>query len=703
MSTVRAILVALLGVCANAQFSPNCANGRDGKVMVHLFEWKWTDIAAECERYLGPKGFCGIQVSPPNEHRIVNNRPWWERYQPVSYKLDSRSGNRAQFVDMVQRCNNAGVRIYVDAVINHMAGVDSGRGTGTAGSSYDTQALTFSGVPFGPTDFNSCSKCGNANCNINSDYGDVNKVRNCRLVGLADLDCGKDYVRQKIADYLNDAVSIGVDGFRIDAAKHMWPGDLSAIVAKTRNTPHGGRPYIYQEVIDLSGSEAIKSSEYLGVGAVQEFKYGLRLSDQIYGNKGMTHLANFGSSWGMLPSDKAFVFIDNHDNQRGHGGGGTILTHKYGKPYTVALVFMLAWPYGVPQIMSSFSFTNGDQGPPSDNGNTKDVPILPDGLCGNGWVCEHRWRPVGNMVAWRNAAGSRPVANWWSNGRNQIAFSRGDTAFVVINYNDGTLSADLSTGLPSGTYCDVISGNVVNGRCTGKTIQVGGNGKANFQINGADQDPMIAIHINAKSGGPDTGAQVPPPAATQAPNQPQVPPPTGTQRTVVLLKKVTAAGQDLFLRGGVDSTRCTGGDCKISITYSAAKSGTHYDKFNAWKVNDAHLDWAGAESGQGQYNGQAAQGSPMFWTTNAQGPAHAPENTFGEHYWMWEVNMDCSKTHQGWFEVKGYLGGSWEPNISQSSCTGTAGGRAPFTSTNHLAKCGSVNVFEWGSGSCSIN
>lgn len=32
-------------------------------VNVHLFEWKWDDIADECERFLGPKGYGGIQVS----------------------------------------------------------------------------------------------------------------------------------------------------------------------------------------------------------------------------------------------------------------------------------------------------------------------------------------------------------------------------------------------------------------------------------------------------------------------------------------------------------------------------------------------------------------------------------------------------------------------------------------------------------------
>ena len=40
----------------------------------------------------------------------------------------------------------------------------------------------------------------------------------------------QDYVRDKIAEYINDMISIGVKGFRVDAAKHMWPGDIEAIL-----------------------------------------------------------------------------------------------------------------------------------------------------------------------------------------------------------------------------------------------------------------------------------------------------------------------------------------------------------------------------------------------------------------------------------------------------------------------------------------
>ena len=40
----------------------------------------------------------------------------------MSYQLTSRSGNETEFVDMIQYCRAHGVDIYVDVVINHMAG-----------------------------------------------------------------------------------------------------------------------------------------------------------------------------------------------------------------------------------------------------------------------------------------------------------------------------------------------------------------------------------------------------------------------------------------------------------------------------------------------------------------------------------------------------------------------------------------------------
>ena len=57
------------------------------------------------------------------------------------------------------------------------------------------------------------------------------------------------------------------------------------------------------------------------------------------------------------------------------------------------------------------------------------------------------------------------------------------------------INTNLQTGLPQGTYCDIISGNLENGRCTGSTVHVGGDGHAHFNVCSGCDDPMVAIHV----------------------------------------------------------------------------------------------------------------------------------------------------------------------------------------------------------------
>ncbi|XP_012940242.1 protein mesh [Aplysia californica] len=423
---------------------PHC-EGR--QVIVHLFEWKWTDVAQECERYLGPMGFCGVQISPPNEH--VNEFPKWawsERYNPVSYKLESRSGTEAQLRDMVQRCNKVGVRIYADAVINHMAALEFA-GFGVAGSFYNASARYFPGVPYNSSHFNMANRCPGANSQSPVRH-DLTDIRNCGLSPLTDLNHGFEWVRAKVAAYLNSLIDIGVAGFRVDAATYIWPMDLDSILSRLHRVD-GGDPFVYHEVkTSRTVMDMSELSKYFPLGLVTEFRYTDAISRAVSNISLLDSLVQ--ADW--VPSDDALVFVDNHDTQR--SDDGTAFNFKSPNPYTRAVAFTLAYNYGFTRIMSSYYFLYRSQSPPHVGGVTKDVTINADGTCGNGWVCEHRWKAISNMVKFRSAVSGTSVDNW-SNTHGVASFSRGDKGFFAMSTY--RFRVTVNTGLPAGTYCDLMS------------------------------------------------------------------------------------------------------------------------------------------------------------------------------------------------------------------------------------------------------
>ncbi|MEW2262444.1 alpha-amylase family protein [Streptomyces sp. NPDC047853] len=422
-----------------AQASPPGAKD----VTAVLFEWNFASVARECTRTLGPAGYGYVQVSPPAEH--IQGGQWWTSYQPVSYRIAGRLGDRTAFKNMVDTCHAAGVKVVADAVVNHMS---AGSGTGTGGSSYGK--YDYPGL-YSSYDFDDCRS-------QISDYRNRYNVQHCELVGLADLDTGEDYVRGKIAGYLNDLLSLGVDGFRVDAAKHIPAADLANIKSRLSN------PGVYwkHEVIFGAG-EAVQPTEYTGSGDVQEFRYAYDLK-RVFTNENLAYLKNYGEGWGYLGSGVSGVFVDNHDTER----NGSTLNYKDGANYTLANVFMLAWPYGAPDVNSGYEWSNHDAGPP--NGGQVNA------CWQDGWKCQHAWPEIRSMVAFRNATRGQAVTNWWDNGNDAIAFGRGSKGYVVVNHESGALTRTYQTSLPAGTYCDVQSNKPVTVNGSGQfTATLGGN------------------------------------------------------------------------------------------------------------------------------------------------------------------------------------------------------------------------------------
>ncbi len=408
---------------------------------VHLFEWSWPAIAAECENLLGPAGYSAVQVSPPQEHHV--GPQWYVRYQPVSYQLVSRSGDREQFIDMVQRCKAVGVDIYVDAVINHMTGVRA-EGLGTAGTEYGE-------YDYPPLySFDDFNHCGRHDGNDIADYNDKWEMQNCELVNLADLDTASEKVRNTLASYLNELLELGVAGFRIDAAKHMPVEDVDAIMSMV-----GPEYYVFQEV--LTGDSSVVSREaYAEIGPLTEFQFESRVAE-AFRHGHFDQVTDLGESVGMLPSDDAVVFVDNHDSQR----GDHVLTYKDGDKYTLGNVFMLAHPYGYPKVMSSFAFEERDSSPPADDPATA-------GGCGNGWVCEHRDATILAMVGFRNATHGKALSDW-AVGESTMAFGREDAGHVVLNAGDEAVTLEVATSLADGDYCNILAAD-----CAASTVSVSG-------------------------------------------------------------------------------------------------------------------------------------------------------------------------------------------------------------------------------------
>jgi alpha-amylase len=468
-TTVAILLAATLALSACSTTTTFNGVGPKSDIGIQLFQWNWDSIARECTNVLGPAGIAWVLTSPPQEH--IMGSAWWTAYQPVSYQIESRLGTREQFTAMVKTCHDAGVAIIVDAVINHMTGQDSG-GVGWAGTKYGH--YEYPGV-YTEKDFH---HCGLSDSDDITDYSSAGNVQNCELVNLADLATETDHVQEEIATYLNDLRSIGVDGFRIDAAKHMPADDVAEIVDRI-----DGDPYIVQEVIRSDG-EPIQPEDYLGSGDV--FEFGLAYQLMTWMKTGQLSSIGNVDSYGFAPSGQSRTFVDNHDTERNR----QTLSYRDGAKYQLATILLLASDYGSPVLYSGYAFTINNNSLPQDaDGLVTDVSCVADSAPGyafadGDWVCQHRWVGTLGMVGWREAVGDAPVQDEWSEG-SAYAFGRGSLGYVALNASDQPLQQSFTTSLPEGTYCNVVAAGC-------DEVEVGADGvfSATVPAWGA-----IAIHV----------------------------------------------------------------------------------------------------------------------------------------------------------------------------------------------------------------
>src|SRR2546430_9531280 len=97
-----------------------------------------------------------------------------------------------------------------------------------------------------------------------------------------------------------------------------------------------------------------------------------------------------------------------------------------------------------------------------------------------------------NMVRFRRVVAGTDNNHWWDDGGNALAFSRGDKGFVAISRERAALDTTVATGMPPGSYCDILTGGLAGVACTGTLVVVDAAGAVRFHL-----EPNSAVAIDA--------------------------------------------------------------------------------------------------------------------------------------------------------------------------------------------------------------
>jgi len=246
----------------------------DGTIL-QAWNWSFKNIEANLET-VAAQGFTTIQVSPPNEIKKAtkgvkvtagDDNGWWMFYQPVGFQInqstDNALGTKSEFVSMCAKAHQLGLKVIVDAVINHVGTKD---GTPDSDSSVmnhvNDKVKTYEPEIYNNQLFHSpWKKMTYIESNASQYDSTYDLTRNCTS-GLPDLKTEDTRVQSAIYDYLEELVSAGADGFRFDAAKHIeTPDDISSLksdfwintLQKVQKAHSDQEIYAYGEILNTCG------------------------------------------------------------------------------------------------------------------------------------------------------------------------------------------------------------------------------------------------------------------------------------------------------------------------------------------------------------------------------------------------------------------------------------------------------------------
>lgn len=103
-----------------------------------------------------------------------------------------------------------------------------------------------------------------------------------------------------------------------------------------------------------------------------------------------------------------------------------------------------------------------------------------------------RWNAVVNMVEFRNVTYDYGFQTPLRDANSYVINRDGMGGMYIY---DGLYL--YPSGMPDGYYCEIISGRLENGQCTGMTVSIS-NGLSTIASGNPESKGVLAYHINAK-------------------------------------------------------------------------------------------------------------------------------------------------------------------------------------------------------------
>lgn len=432
------------------------------ETILHAWSWNFPTIA-ENMKNIADAGFTMLQTSPVQQcfnpegsskkifDEDVTEGNWYYYYQPTDWKIGNQIvGTREQMKQMMDSAAKYNVKVIVDVLPNHTAfdidavSEDFYKAVGGRDKMYHSHGL-----------------------NPVRDYNDRTECTLWGSGGLPDVNTENPAFQKYYLDFVNELLDMGVRGFRYDTAKHIGvhsdPVDKEAGVKENdfwdvvtgRKSVKGTKlhvPYdelfVYGEVLQDKNVPEAEYADYFGQTA-SSYGYVLREMLEKRSAKGIdlknwchTAAPEFLTTW-----------VESHDTY----ANAHESAHLTDDQIRTAWVFLTARQNGVPLFFSRPA------------GSTRKA-YWGDNVLGARGNDEFMHPEVVAVNKFRsNMAGQKEDIQVSDNGQ-VLLVNRGKKGAAVVNISTSANYVDLPTGLPNGTYKDVVYGKefkVKNGRLKG--------------------------------------------------------------------------------------------------------------------------------------------------------------------------------------------------------------------------------------------